>query len=114
MSGSSRGGPCHLGGALARPPAVPGALGPRDAAYSVGVLSVIEPGQETLADEIAEGALAPFAAAVLGRALSFTYGPLTPDAVRTGFTPEGAERLAALRRTVDPGGMMAPNHEITR
>lgn len=103
----------HLGGALARPAPSPSAVGLRGAAYSVGVLSVVEPGQEALADGIAAAALAPFADAVVGRSLNFTYGPLAPAAVRDGYTVEDAERIAALRARFDPHGLLAPNFPVT-
>ncbi|UJW35647.1 FAD-dependent oxidoreductase [Saccharothrix sp. AJ9571] len=81
----------HLGGALSRPPAVPNAVGHRDARYQLMVLS--GPGAD--AHEAQEAVFAAVEPWTLGRALNFAYGDRPP--VRQFHSPEVARRLAALR-----------------
>jgi hypothetical protein len=62
----------HLGGALARPPAVPNAVGHRDAAYLVRVLSVLgDPAAASRAHGRLLDALAPW---TVGRSRNFVFG----------------------------------------
>ncbi|MBG6091660.1 FAD-binding oxidoreductase [Actinomadura viridis] len=102
----------HLGGALARPPRTPGAVGHRDAAYSLTVLSPAEPGEEETVRAVHRDALAPFAGQALGRSLNFSYGPLDPDQVRSAFEPGDFRRLTELRARYDPYGLLRANHTI--
>lgn len=103
----------HLGGALAREPEVPNAVGHRDAAFAVSVLSPVEPGEEDLVRATHRDALAPFTGDALGCSLNFAFGPLGADEVRSAFAPAARERLAALRARQDPHGLLRPNHPIT-
>ena len=102
----------HLGGALSRAPRVPAAVGHRDAAYSVMVLSPVEPGQEEAVRRVHDEALAPLGSLSLGRSLNFSYGPLEEEQVRSAFAPADYERLTQLRARHDPGGLLRPNHVI--
>ncbi|MEV5749554.1 FAD-binding oxidoreductase [Actinoallomurus sp. NPDC052308] len=95
----------HLGGALARPPRVANAVGHREAAYLLNVLSLVESGEEDKARALHEEVLAPFAADALGRSLNFSYGPLEEDELRSAFAPETYRRLAGLRAAYDPDGL---------
>ncbi|GAA1231422.1 FAD-binding oxidoreductase [Pseudonocardia alaniniphila] len=62
----------HMGGALARPPAVPNAVGHRDAAYLVRVLSVLgDPAAASRAHGRLLDALAPW---TVGRSRNFLFG----------------------------------------
>jgi hypothetical protein len=102
----------HLGGALSRRPEVPSAVGHRDAAYSVSVLSMVDPGQETAARDLHRDLLAPFAGRVLGRSLNLSYGPLEEDEIRSGFDARDHRRLAELRDRLDPYRLIHTNHPI--
>ena len=102
----------HLGGALARPPRIPAAVGHRDAGYSVTVLSPLEDGQQEAAREAHRAALAPLADAALGRSLNFSYWPLDEDEVRSAFAPADYARLTRLRARYDPHELLRPNHRI--
>jgi FAD/FMN-containing dehydrogenase len=102
----------HLGGALARPPRVANAVGHRDAAYSLTVLSPTEPGQEEYVRAQHEAALAPFAPYEVGRYLNFSHGPLDEQAVRSAFDDQTWDRLAALRSRYDPHGLLRPHHPL--
>lgn len=82
----------HLGGALARPPAVPNAVGHRDAGY---LLRVVGGPEGTDAQDRIIAAARPW---TLGRNPNFVFGLTgTPEQVRSGFDEGVAERLDALR-----------------
>ncbi|RSN40992.1 hypothetical protein DMH08_39240 [Actinomadura sp. WAC 06369] len=102
----------HLGGALARGPQVPNAVGHRDAAFAVTVLSPVGPGEEDLAGAAHRDALAPFAGDALGCSLNFSFGPLDADEVRSAFAAADRGRLAALRARLDPHGLLRANHPV--
>ncbi|GGV38387.1 hypothetical protein GCM10010182_73330 [Actinomadura cremea] len=102
----------HLGGALARAPRVAAAVGHRDAAFAVSVLSPVEPGEEEAVRGVHRDALAPFAGEGLGRSLNFAFGPLEPDEVRSAFAPADHDRLARLKGEYDPHGLLHVNHRI--
>ncbi|WP_020390901.1 FAD-binding oxidoreductase [Kribbella catacumbae] len=98
----------HLGGALARKPAIDNAVGHRDAQYSLTVLS---PGEDDVHD-LHRAILAPWSEYVVGRSLNFSLGPLTEDEVRDAFEPADYNRLTALRARYDPTNLLLPNHRI--
>ncbi|WP_241479592.1 hypothetical protein [Nocardiopsis lucentensis] len=101
----------HLGGALARPPEHPNAVGHRDAAYSVTVLTVGgDDGAEARA--LRDGAASLFDGHVLGRSLGFSFGPLTDAEVREAFAPEDFHRLSRIRAAHDPHEVVLANHRI--
>ncbi|XVQ15546.1 FAD-binding oxidoreductase [Spirillospora sp. CA-255316] len=102
----------HLGGALSRAPRVANPVGHRDAAYSVMILSPVEPGEEETVRGLHHDALAPFVPHALGRSLNFSYGPLEEDQVRAAFAPADYERLTRLRAQYDPDGLLRANHVI--
>ncbi|WP_432884485.1 FAD-binding oxidoreductase [Kribbella sp. CA-245084] len=93
----------HLGGALAREPEIPNAVGHREAAYSLTVIG--EP-------EAQEAVLEPWKASTVGRFLNFSYAPLTPDEVAEGYDPGDYERLTELRRRYDPDRRLWANHQL--
>lgn len=106
----------HLGGALAKPQGHPNAVGNRDAAYFVSVLSPgLAPGTDTAAlrpahDRVAR-ALEPWATG--GRVLNFLYGGnATPDEVRKAYEPEDYERLRRLKAEWDARNTFRLNHNI--
>ena len=102
----------HLGGALARPPRIPNAVGHRDAAYSLTVLSPLEPGTDDDVRDLHRTAVAPFAGAVVGRSLNFSYGPLDDAQVLEAFAPDDHRRLARLKARLDPDGLVRANHPV--
>ncbi|WP_228002007.1 FAD-binding oxidoreductase [Nocardia australiensis] len=102
----------HLGGALARNPNVPNAVGHRSAQYSVGVLSLLHDGDPSGVSQVQDELLAPFAPHRLGLSLNFTFGPLEPDQVRSAFTPADADRLGEITARYDPRGVLYANHPI--
>ncbi|MFD4369531.1 FAD-binding oxidoreductase [Rhodococcus sp. NPDC058521] len=114
---SHRAGGCivgvrHLGGALARTPNVPSAVGHRSAQYSVGVLSLLHNSDPSGVSQVQDELLAPFAPRRLGLSLNFTFGPVEPDQVRSAFTPADADRLGEITARYDPCGVLYANHPI--
>ncbi|RBQ21365.1 FAD-linked oxidoreductase [Spongiactinospora rosea] len=103
----------HLGGAPARPPRVPSAVGHRAATYSLNALSVVRPGQEEIARRLHDDVLAPFEEQALGRGINFGYGRLTEQEARTAFDPGDYDRLAELKARHDPNGMFHANYPIS-
>lgn len=102
----------HLGGALVRPPTVPSAVGHRDAAYSLTVLSPVRPGQEETVRAAHRDAFAPFVEQAVGRSLNFTYGALHEAEVRAAFEPTDYQRLTELKARHDPYSVLHSNHAI--
>jgi FAD/FMN-containing dehydrogenase len=103
----------QLGGALARQPAVPNAVGNRDAAFSLFTIGVVaaEDAAATLAyqDQVL-ARMEPWATG--GRYLNQLAGFSPPGFVRDAYTREGYERLVELKSTYDPTNMFRLNHNI--
>ncbi|GAA1602008.1 FAD-binding oxidoreductase [Kribbella hippodromi] len=98
----------HLGGTLAREPELPNAIGHRDAAYSLTVLSP----RETDATELHQEILEPWRTQVVGRSLNFSFADLTADEVAEAYDPGDYKRLTDLRRRYDPSRRLWPNHQL--
>jgi FAD binding domain-containing protein len=98
----------HLGGALSRRPEIPNAVGHRDAAYSLTVLS---PGEQDVT-ELHTRVLEPWAGLTIGRSPNFSNAPLTADELAEAFEPDDYRRLTELKARYDAGRRLAPNHEI--
>ncbi|SFB44399.1 FAD/FMN-containing dehydrogenase [Amycolatopsis marina] len=102
----------HLGGALARAPRVPNAVGHREAAFSLTVLSPVEPGEEDAVRAAHRTVLDPWTRWTLGRSLNFTFGPSSEQEVRAAFTPADFSRLSEIRAEHDPQGLFLSNHVL--
>ncbi|WP_258054954.1 FAD-binding oxidoreductase [Streptomyces sp. Ru71] len=84
----------HLGGALARPPAVPNAVGNRDGAFTLSTLSL--PGR-------ADRVLRPLAPWGTGRRyLNFLAGPDAADTAADCYDPQTYARLCRAKDAYDP------------
>ncbi|MEU8222969.1 FAD-binding oxidoreductase [Kribbella sp. NPDC048915] len=92
----------HLGGALARHPEIPNAVGRREAAYS---LTVLTPGGDT-----DPKVLDPWRESAIGRALNFTFAQLTDAEIADAY--DDYERLVTLRRRYDPARRLQANHRL--
>lgn len=100
----------HLGGAMARAPEVPNAVGHRDAGYLVSVLSPVSGAQVAQVAGTHRALLGSWPDRSLGTSPNFGFGPRTPDQVRDGYEPADARRLGALRAAYDPDRLLRPNH----
>ncbi|MEV5960549.1 FAD-binding oxidoreductase [Kribbella sp. NPDC051952] len=98
----------HLGGALSRPPAVPNAVGHREAAYA---LTVLQPGEADRAEQY-RTILEPWREITVGRLLNFTFAVLSSDELREAFDPGDYDRLLELKRRYDPDGRLLANHQL--
>ncbi|MGI5324714.1 FAD-binding oxidoreductase [Actinomadura nitritigenes] len=102
----------HLGGAMAKPPAVPNAVGNRDAAYLVGLLSKL--GADDTGGDALHGRFGGLLAArSRGQVLNFLFGGnATTEQVRAAYEPETYRRLAELKAHHDPANLFRLNHNI--
>lgn len=98
----------HLGGALSRPPAIPNAVGHRDASYS---LTVLTPTEKDVA-ELRHTILEPWRASVVGRFLNFTYAVLTDDESAEAVDAADHRRLSKLRSRYDTNRRLVANHPL--
>ncbi|QWF78639.1 FAD-binding oxidoreductase [Amycolatopsis sp. CA-230715] len=103
----------HLGGALARSPKIPNAVGHRDAGYSLSVLSPVEPGERESVRALHRDLLAPWSANAMGRSLNFTFDELGGAEIAAAFAPGDYRRLTEIRARHDPRAMFHVNHPIS-
>lgn len=102
----------HLGGALSREPAVANAVGHRDAAYAIGVLSRLgaaDPDAVRAGHDELFTALEPWSE---GRCLNFTYGVNTAEQISAAYDPDDYRRLTELKARYDPTNLFRLNHNI--
>ncbi|WP_328928591.1 FAD-dependent oxidoreductase [Streptomyces sp. NBC_00190] len=105
----------HLGGALARPPAVPNAVGHREAAYILRVLSPVGPWSAADIAPVHEELLAAVRPWTVGRNLNFVYGtgrPATAERLSTLYDAPARRRMARLKAVHDPANTFRVNHNI--
>jgi FAD/FMN-containing dehydrogenase len=103
-----------LGGALARPPSTPNAVGGRDAAYHLSVIAVRTPDAATAAPAVAAvlAAAQPWSS---GRTLLNLHGVPADAADRArAWDPATYRRLADLRTQYDPHQVFRYGHLINR
>ncbi len=104
----------HLGGAYARPPAIPSAVGGRDAAYTLFAACIVRPGQDGAirrAHEELRETMRPWATG--GTTYNFSgVGDADPERVRLAFAPADYARLAKAKATYDPENMFRINFNI--
>ena len=102
----------HFGGAYARPPAVPNAVGRCDATFSLFSGSLYENIEETRrAHDALHRAMEPWDTG--GTFANFLgVDDTTPGRVRTAYTPEDFDRLTGLKTRHDPENLFRVNHNI--
>jgi FAD/FMN-containing dehydrogenase len=105
----------HLGGALARPPAVEGAGGPRDAAYllqTVGVLAGPHASEVPAAAAAVRSAMSPWST---GNTFVNFHGTPGDDADRARAWPAATyDRLRDVKRRYDPQDLLRGGHAVAR
>ncbi|MEU4562164.1 FAD-binding protein [Actinoplanes sp. NPDC023936] len=104
----------QLGGALGRQPATPNAVSNRDAAFTLFVAGVGRPTDAAAiaaAQEAVIKAVQPWATGQMF--VNFmAAADVAPEAVRRAYQPQAYQRLAAIKRKVDPNNMFRLNHNI--
>jgi FAD/FMN-containing dehydrogenase len=104
----------QLGGAYARPPAIPSAVGGRDAAYALFAAGIVQPGQHDAirqAHEQLHETMRPWATG--GTMYNFSgVGDADPERVKLAFTAADYARLAKAKATYDPENMFRINFNI--
>jgi FAD/FMN-containing dehydrogenase len=104
----------HMGGALARPAAVPNAVAGRDGAFSLFVLAPWAPGLETAVPAAGGSvidALRPWHTS--GRLVNFLGTTDTgPAAAAAAYRPDDVARLLELKDRFDPHGLFRHGHAL--
>ncbi|MFG3101368.1 FAD-binding oxidoreductase [Streptomyces sp. NPDC048182] len=103
----------QLGGALRRRPEVPSAIGHRDAAYILRVLSALDERGADAVRPVHEAVYAAVADATVGRRVNFIYGDrTTTEQVRDAYEPADYRRLRELKRRYDPENLFRCTYNI--
>ncbi len=103
----------HLGGALARPPAIANSVGHRDAQYLLIVLSPLDGFDISTVRLVHQGLIEALAPWTTGRCLNYMYGEKSSaEQVRTAYDPDDYRRLAELKAVYDPTNIFRLNHNI--
>ncbi|GAB3479064.1 FAD-binding oxidoreductase [Amycolatopsis cihanbeyliensis] len=103
----------HLGGAMARPPAVPNAVGHRNARYVASMLSAVDSSGLEAVRPLHRRFRAALEPRGLGSCLNFLYGERAGvEQVRTAYEPRDYRRLAELKARYDPDNLFRLNHNI--
>ncbi|GLW05349.1 oxidoreductase [Microtetraspora sp. NBRC 13810] len=104
----------HFGGAYARPPAVPNAVGGRDAAFSLFSGSLLDPArlaEARQAHDTVHGKMRPWSTG--GTFANFLgVDDTTPGHVRTAYPPAVFARLTDVKTRFDPANLFRINHNI--
>jgi hypothetical protein len=104
----------QLGGALARAPKEPNAVGNRHARFQLFAGAVGAPGMEQVfqpALQSVVNSLAPWGTGTTQ--INFLTGyDTTPEAVRRAYEPETYERLVRIKKEYDPQNLFRINHNI--
>jgi len=105
----------HLGGALGREPAVPNAVGHREAGFLLGVLSVTEGSDPAVLRTLHEKVFEVAAPWTVGANLNFRYGRAGRTAPgQAGAAHDAGTRrlLAGLKASLDPANLFRFHHAV--
>lgn len=103
----------QLGGALARRPDVPSAIGHRDARYILRVLSALDEEGAAKVRPVHAAVYAAVASSSVGRRVSFIYGDSTAtDQVGDAYEPDDYRRLRELKGRYDPANLFRCTYNI--
>ncbi|MEV0962771.1 FAD-binding oxidoreductase [Streptomyces sp. NPDC049910] len=105
----------HLGGAFARRPPEPGAVGGRDAAYMLRVMTGGTAAPSTAARPVHQRVYDALKQWTVGRSPNSVYhdgAPVLPEQVRELFAAEDFERLRRVKTRHDPHNLFRFTHNI--
>jgi hypothetical protein len=105
----------HLGGAFARRPTDPGAVGGRDAAYMLRVMTGGTAASSTAARPVHQRVYDAVRQWTVGRSLNSVYNdglPVLQEQVRELFAAEDFERLRRVKKLHDPHNLFRFTHNI--
>ena len=103
----------QLGGAMARPPAVPNAVGHRRARFLLRVLTPLSNADTGTARLVQRRLLETVAPWTMGQCPNFMYGEdTTTEQVRGFYEPADYERLTRLKAVYDPTNLFRLHHNI--
>ncbi|MEU2940189.1 FAD-binding oxidoreductase [Nocardiopsis alba] len=104
----------HLGGAMARPPRTPSAVGHRDASHALSALTFTGPdGVDTAAmADLRSEVAGLFADHALGTSSNLSFGPVEAERVRSMYEPATLRRLVELRDRMDPHRRIHTNRPL--
>ena len=105
----------HLQGAFSRPPAIPNAVGARDAAYAFFALTVVPPGHDVADCTSSGGELVSALSRWLHPSANPSFlGPAdaTEHRTRRAYQPDVYQKLRSLKARHDPANRFRINHNI--
>lgn len=108
----------HLGGALGRPPAVPNAVGHREARYLLSALALPGAGGVEELRAVQRAVFRAVAPATAGRSLNLRYGVGGPEDADPGeelggvYAPDDLRRLSVLKARYDPANTFRLNYNV--
>lgn len=103
----------HLGGALARQPAVTSAIGHRNAKYLLRIVSPLDGSDTGAARTIQQRLCEALEPWTIGRSLGFMFGEHTDsNRLRIAYQVADYQRLTELKRVYDPGNLFRLNRNI--
>ncbi|MEU0567140.1 FAD-binding oxidoreductase [Nonomuraea sp. NPDC005983] len=104
----------QLGGALARPAAVPNAIGHRDAGFLLFMANPAPADQAGVVKGLQQNLMDALEPHLTGGMLPnfMSSSDLAPEQVRAAYTPADHQRLTRLKQLHDPGNLFRVNHNI--
>jgi len=102
----------HLGGALGREPGTANAVGHRNAAYALTVITFADVRDTGDRSRLREEAARLVSDRAVGRSFTLGFGPLDAAGVREVFDPADFERLTRVKAEFDPGEVFHSNRPI--
>ncbi|HEX6247630.1 MAG TPA: FAD-binding oxidoreductase [Nocardioidaceae bacterium] len=102
-----------MGGAMARQPRVPNAVGGRDAAFSLFMVGPLLPGLEDVVPLAGTGVVEAMSPWLTGTGqLNFLGDALTAEAVAAAWAPQTHRRLLEVKQAYDPGNVFCHGHAL--
>jgi len=102
-----------LGGAMARPAAIPNAVSGRDTAYALTTVGILTPDTAEIVPGLVDGIVAAVAPWRSRFDLFNLIGRATPQRVAGLWDDQDRDRLLAVKHRLDPAGLFGGGHAIT-